>query len=94
MNDSAFINIYNNSIKDISNQEWLKISVSGHESIFASKNADLLVSMVKGAKYIDIIRLDDAPLGTCIIETQQGVINSSVDIQLSKINDAFSKLEE
>lgn len=91
--DSAFINIYKSSVKDFNNVEWLKISVSEYEIEFATTNADLLMSMVKGAKYIDIIKLDGAPRGTCIVETSQGIVNSSIEIQLNRIVEAFSNIE-
>jgi flagellar assembly protein FliH len=91
--DTAFINIYKNVIKDFNNQEWIKIFVSDFQFELATANADLLKSMVKGAKYIEIVKQSGAPSGTCIVETTQGIVNASIDIQMNKIRDALVKAE-
>lgn len=93
-NSNAFINLYKNAAEEFTNQEWVKLCVSGSELEFATAHADVLKSMVKGAKYIDIVKLDRAPKGTCIVETAQGIANASVDTQLMKVMDVFTNAEQ
>jgi flagellar assembly protein FliH len=88
--DEIFLNLYKNAVKDFKNQEWVRVSVSGHQADFATTNAELLKTVIRGTKYLDIIVLDDAPNGTCIVETDQGIVNTSTVIQFEKIEDAFN----
>lgn len=93
-NNEAFINIYKNAVKDFNNQEWIRITVSDYESEFVTANADLLTSMVKGAKYLDIVKLGGAPRGTCIVETAQGIIDASLEVQIERIREVFAEVGE
>lgn len=93
-NSEAFINLYKNAAEGFGKQEWVKLSVSDAEIDFASANADTLMSFVRDAKYIDIIKLADAPQGTCIIETPQGIANASVDAQLEKVMDILTNADQ
>lgn len=92
--DEAFLSLYKNAVQEIGKQEWIKLTVSENEEKFATSNSELLRSMVKGAKSIKIITLEDASIGTCIVETPQGIIDSSAETQLELINEAFSKEEK
>lgn len=90
---STFLNIYKNAVQDLRHQEWIKVTVSGYEVEFATSNSKMLLSMVKGAKHIEIETLEEAPRGTCIIETTQGIIDASIETQLKTLQEAFVEAE-
>lgn len=92
-NDTAFISLYRNALQDFISDEWVKITVSDSEYEFATEHSNLLLSMVKGAKYIEIKKMPAAPEGTCIVETSSGIADASVNTQLSLIAAAFAKAE-
>lgn len=91
--NSLFINLFKKAVNDCASGEWIKISVSSNEYDFVTSNSELLLSMVKGAKYIEAVKLDNYPKGTCIVETSSGIADASVKTQLTRIEDAFSKAE-
>lgn|GEM_PF-3371790 len=88
-NDSLFISLYNNAVKQHSEQKWLKVTVSQFEAEFATSNAELLLSMVKGAQDIKFSILANAPRGTCIVETPLSITDTSVQTQLHKLEESF-----
>lgn len=84
-NDSTFISIFKNAVKDLTAQKWVKLSVSEQDYHFATANAELLKSLISGAESIDIDILEDAPKGTCIIETNEKILDASVNTQLESL---------
>ena len=89
----AFISLYKNAVQDYSNQEWVKISVADSEYELATASADLLQSLVKGAEYIDVVKLPGAPVGTCVVETASGIADASVESQLTRISDSVARAQ-
>lgn len=83
--DSLFLNIFNNAVKEYKKLEWVKVTVSGYESSVAVTRTDKLLELAKGATDIDIKIFEDAPRGTCIIETPHSIVDASVDTQLQRI---------
>lgn len=91
--DSLFISLYNNAVKQHSEQKWLKVTVSEYEAEFATSNAELLLSMVKGAEDIKFSILANAPRGTCIVETPLSITDTSVQTQLRKLQESFANAD-
>lgn len=89
-NKHYFLNLFKKAVEDFSAGERLKISVSPHEYEFVTSNADLLLSLVKEAKYIDVVKLDGHPKGTCIVESSNGIVDSSIKTQLKIIEQALA----
>jgi flagellar biosynthesis/type III secretory pathway protein FliH len=90
LDDHLFLSLYEKAIQKYNEQEWVKISVSNFEADFVTTNSQLLLSMAKGAKDLQIKILPNAPQGTCIVETPLSVVNASVCTQLHKLETAFS----
>lgn len=86
--DSTFISIFKNAVKDLTAQKWVKLSVSEQDYQFATSNAELLKSFISGAETIEIDVIDNAPKGTCIIETSEKILNASVNTQLESLYNA------
>ncbi|MEA5040839.1 MAG: FliH/SctL family protein [Clostridiaceae bacterium] len=92
-NSEMFLNIYKSAVQELRDQEWIKLSVSDLQVQFATENADFLMSLVKGAKHIEIEGLPEAPTGTCIVETPDGIVDASLDTQMDRIKEAFADVE-
>lgn len=88
MDEKSFLKIYDKAVKDLSAQKWVKLSVSGQEEEFVTKNSEYLRSMVDGAERLELEILDDAPAGTCIVETNEKIVDASIQTQLSLLRDA------
>jgi len=91
--DSLFLSLYKSAIKQHNEPKWLKVTVSQCEAEFATSNADLLLSMSKGAQDIKFTILENAVRGTCIVETPLSITDASVETQLHKLEEAFGNAE-
>lgn len=82
--DKIFLSIYKKAVADLSRQDWIKVSVAEKDFELATTSKDLLLSMLKGNPAFTIEVLRDAPDGTCVIETNTGVSDASIDVQLER----------
>lgn len=92
-NSDTLLNIYKSAVQELRDQEWIRLSVSDLQVQFATENADMLMSLAKGAKHIEIVGMPEAPKGTCIVETPDGIIDASLETQMDKIKEAFAGVE-
>lgn len=92
--DCMFLNLYNKAVQEFSGQKSAKLKISNHELQFVSSNLDYLLTLSKGLEHIDIVVLDDALRGTCIVETNNEVINASVATQFQIIEQSYSVEDE
>jgi len=87
-----FLDIYEKAVKDIVAQKWVRLSVSDSDAVFATSHSDQLLGMVSGAERINIKVLDNAPKGSCIVETAEKIVDSGIDTQLSFLKKAANRL--
>lgn len=92
-NKSYYINLFQRAIQNLNVGERVKVSVSPYEYEFVTSNADLLLSLTKEAKYIDIVKLDNSPKGTCIVESSNVIVDASISTQLKLIEQALATCE-
>jgi len=85
---NTFFKLYEKAVKDIKAQKWVKLSVSKHEVEFATQHSDYLLSVVEGAERIEIEVLEDAPPGTCIVETSEKIVDTGIHTQIGMLRDA------
>ena len=93
-NQESFLSIYNNAVKHYNGQERLKVIVSEYEAEFMTSNADILLKMTRGAKDIEIQVLENAPQGTCIVETPLSIVDASVETQFNRLKDSMVDIEK
>lgn len=91
--DSVFLDIYKAAVENLKAEGWVKVLISGAETEFATQNAQLLQSLVKGANHIEIVTLPDAPKGTCVVETAAGIVDAGVETQISRLQNVFGEAE-
>lgn len=83
-----FLKLYEKAVKDINAENWVKISVSKQEIEFVTRHSEYLLSMVKGAERLEIEVLEDAPPGTCIVETSEKIVDTGIHTQIGMLRDA------
>ena len=81
-------------MKHYNGQERLKVIVSEYEAEFMTSNADTLLKMTRGAKDIEIQVLENAPRGTCIVETPLSIVDASVETQFNRLKDSMVDIEK
>jgi flagellar assembly protein FliH len=91
-NEETYIDLFRGAVKGLVNVEWIKLTVSGKEYGMACRDAEGLKSLVNGAKHIEISVDRDAPAGTCLIETPQGIIDAGMETQLGKVNEMMDHI--
>lgn len=88
--EEIFVRIYEKAVKDLTAQKWLKISISSAEVQFVTANSGKLLNMVSGAERLEIKVLDNAPAGTCIVETTDMIVDASIATQLNVLRKSLS----
>ena len=92
-NKSYYFNLFQRAIQNLTVGDRVKVSVSPYEYEYVTSNADLLLSLAREAKYIDIVKLDNSPRGTCIVESSNGIVDASISTQLKIIEQALASCE-
>lgn len=87
--DKTYINLFKRAVEEIYGQKRVKLAVSDYEAEFVTMSSDYLLSMIKDAQQIDITVLDEAPRGTCIIETESEIVEASASKQLDIIKNTL-----
>ena len=87
--EAIFLKLYENAVKDLNAQKWIKLTVGKNEFEIATANSEYLIGLVSGAERIDVVVLDDAPAGTCIVETSEKIVDASILTQLQVLKNAI-----
>jgi len=68
----------------------MKVSPEDYDVVELSKSR--LMAEIEGISQIEIIAEDTLSQGSCLLETDAGFINSSLEVQLDRIEEAFREL--
>lgn len=77
------------SIEKCCNNEKITLRVSFEDYDYIYENRDKLISNIEGLEKLEIVREGSLELGSCIIESSYGIIDSSVNKKLKRIEDSF-----
>ncbi len=80
--DETFARIFKKAVEGMSEQKIVRLSVSEHDIEFVTAHADYLKSMVQDAEKLEVQVLEGAARGTLIVDTEDVVIDASVQKQL------------
>lgn len=80
---------FKKAVQDIKHPQWVKLTVSKHEAVFATENSEYLLSLARSAEHIEVVVSEDAPAGTCIVETAEGITDTSISTQYRLLETAF-----
>ena len=83
--------VVKNSIKMIRNQKQATLRVSPIDAQAVRDNLGSILSDTAGVSFLDIVPDSRLTKGSCILETELGVIDASIDTQLDAIKRSISK---
>ena len=88
-NDKAFLNIFKKAAEGLYGQKTVRLLISPHEAKVVTTLGDELRGMISGMEQLDVQVLEDAPPGTCILETEDSLIDASAQKQVDKLTQAI-----
>jgi flagellar assembly protein FliH len=83
--DEAFLNIFRKAAEGLHGQKTVRLQISGHEARFATASSNYLLSLISGVEHLDIEVQEDKEPGTCILETDDVLIDASACKQVEKL---------
>lgn len=84
-------NVVKNSLKMIKSQKQVVLKVSTLEAAFLRERVSTLIKDSPGIEFLDIISDNHLSPGSCLLETELGVIDASIDVQIAAIEKSLGK---
>lgn len=86
--DDIVSKIINDVIKDYRNVDWMKIYISGKDDVITIQTDKVLINELnKIAKDVKIEVLNELEKGSAILESADGIIDTSIDTQLKNLKE-------
>lgn len=86
--DNIVSSIIRNVISDYRNVEWIKVYISSKDNVIAIQADKKLISELKKiSKDVKIEVLDQIDKGSAIVETENGIVEASIDTQLKNFKE-------
>jgi len=92
INRESILNLIKETINKCSGSNGAVLKVSSEDYDFVVENRDKLLSMLDECDELEIKKDSSLSRGSCIVETDQGSVDSGVDTRLKKIEETFKKL--
>lgn len=83
--------VVKNSLKLIKSQKQAVLKVAPSEASFLREKVDELIKDTPNLEFLDIISDAHLSPGACILETDLGVIDASVDVQIAAIEKSIGR---
>ncbi|MBQ8914229.1 MAG: hypothetical protein IJ054_09340, partial [Lachnospiraceae bacterium] len=88
----VMLNMINNALNDVESTTKYTIKVCEESYTYVSDNSERIVGAANPNITIDVFADPKLEKGQCIIETDNGIINLSMDIQIQNLITAFKML--
>lgn len=86
--DNVVLSIIKDLINDYRKSEWIKIYISGKDDVLTLQGDQELMNMLnKISKDVKIEVLDELEKGSAIIETEDGIVEASIETQLKNLRE-------
>jgi flagellar assembly protein FliH len=92
INRESILNLIKESINKCSCSNSVVLKISSEDYDFVAENKDKLLTMLDECDEFEIKKDSSLSRGSCIVETDHGSVDSSVDTRLKKIEETFKKL--
>ncbi len=89
LNSQTIVDIVLQSLKPVVQNHFIKIYVNKKDKELLDKKKEDLKAILEHVKTFMIEERDDVEIGGCIIETEAGIINASLQNQWSALESAF-----
>lgn len=90
--EKLIVSIVSNAIKDIKGSKSVKIRVSPEQSVFVKANIEKFLEKNCNLKFLDILADSNLKQNQCIIETDTGIMDASLNVQLDNIIKAVESI--
>lgn len=88
------IALFSDAIQDIKAEEFVTVTVAESELAIATRNEKLFLAEIPYIKDFKILSEKNANKGTMIVETEKTVVDSSIDMQLEKVDYYLEMMKE
>jgi flagellar assembly protein FliH len=92
--ERIYLRIAEKTLAEIKGQKGIQLRCSSKDYPIAVANKEFLISMLEGVDDINIIEDMFLSKGSCVVETEGGMVDGSIDTQIDKIKNAFKSLLE
>jgi type III secretion protein L len=92
--DKVALNLVKSVLKNLRNEKMIKVRISSDEYDYVNEHMKSITSEYKTVQFIDLVSDHRLKAGDCILESELGVIDSSLDIQIEALKRQFSKLND
>lgn len=92
--ERIYLRIAEKTLAEIKGQKGIQLRCSSKDYPIAVANKEFLISMLEGVDDINIIEDMFLSKGSCVVETEGGMVDGSIDTQIDKIKNAFKFLLE
>ena len=89
LDDSTVADIVASTLKSVSEHRQIMIYVNPREYDLLDQNKNKLKAVFERLDSLGIQARDDVPMGGCVIETEAGIINASIENQWSQLEQAM-----
>jgi flagellar assembly protein FliH len=86
---TLFLKLAQKILEESKNSSCIKLRVSSYDYPIVISKKDYLLSVVPGVKDMEIVEDKFLKRGSCIADTDLGIIDGSIEKQISKIQKAF-----
>lgn len=90
--ENTYLKIAEKALSEVKGQKGIQLRCSSQDYPIAVANKEYLLSRLDGVSDINIIEDMFLSKGSCIIDTEAGGIDGSLDTQVEKIKDAFKSM--
>ncbi|QOR35324.1 hypothetical protein IMX26_00340 [Clostridium sp. 'deep sea'] len=91
-NKEVVLNLVKQTIESCSKRTNVSLRVAEADYEFIYNNQDKILKDISGIDELNIISDEELQAGSCIVDTDSGSINSSIDIRLNKIEDSLKRI--
>ena len=89
--DMVIVDLIRQAIEEFRNSEWISVTLSSNMKESITEIEQMLKQDVVNGR-LDVFT-KDAPEGTCIIETPNGIVDASVGVQIENLKDVLKHIQ-
>ncbi|MRI32165.1 HrpE/YscL family type III secretion apparatus protein [Endozoicomonas sp. OPT23] len=90
--DEMAVNLVRNALQHVRNEKQVTIRIPPSQFNMVKSRVNEILAEYKGVGFIDLVSDERLSTGDCIMESDIGVVDASVDLQLDALQKRFEKL--
>ena len=90
--DEMAVNLVRNALQHVRNEKQVTIRIPPSQFNMVKSRLNEILAEYKGVGFIDLVSDERLSTGDCIMESDIGVVDASVDLQLEALQKRFEKL--